>query len=162
MTRSSSRRRLRQIGSAAARHGLGYLVGPTGAGRLIPFQRGWLGHDRRRVQYSRPEHLRLALEELGTTFVKLGQIVSTRGDLLPPEYQVELGHLQDAASPVRAADILAVIATEFGSRAESMFATFDLVPLASASIGQVHAATLPDGSEVVVKIRRPGLDAQIS
>lgn len=161
MTQASSRRRLRHIGSVAARHGLGYLVGPTGAGRLVPFQRGWLGHARRTSPYTRPEHLRLALEELGTTFIKLGQIVSTRGDLLPPDYQAELAHLQDSAPPVPAADILNTISAEFGSRAESVFATFDSTPLASASIGQAHAATLIDGSEVVVKVRRPGVVAQI-
>ena len=161
MTRSSSRRRLHHIGAVATRQGLGYLVGPTGAGRLVPFERGWLGHDRRDNPYTRPEHLRLALEELGTTFVKLGQIVSTRGDLLPSDYQTELSRLQDSVAPVPAADILSIISTEFGCRIESVFATFDLKPLASASIGQVHAATLIDGSEVVVKVRRPGVVAQI-
>ena len=128
---------------------------------MVPFQRGWLGHERRDSPYTRPEHVRLALEELGTTFVKLGQIVSTRGDLLAPEYQTELARLQDGAPAVPAADILDTIAAELGCRAESMFATFDLTPLASASIGQAHAATLVDGSDVVVKVRRPGVVAQV-
>jgi len=161
VTRSSSRRRLRHIGAVAGRHGLGYLVGPTGVGRLIPFQRGWLGHERRDTPYTRPEHLRLALEDLGTTFIKLGQIASTRGDLLPSDYQAELARLQDGAPPVPAADILDTISTAFGCRVESVFANFDLTPLASASIGQAHAATLVDGSDVVVKIRRPGVVARV-
>lgn len=161
MARSQHRRRLGQIASAAARHGLGYLAGPAGLGRLAPFQRGWLGHERRANPYTRPEHVRLALEELGTTFVKLGQILSTRGDLLPPEYQGELARLQDAAPPVPAAAILDTIAAELDCEAESVFATFELVPLAAASIGQVHAATLLDGAEVVVKVRRPGVVAQV-
>jgi ubiquinone biosynthesis protein len=130
-------------------------------GRLIPFQRGWLGHERRDTPYTRPEHLRLALEDLGTTFIKLGQIASTRGDLMPPEYQAELARLQDGAPPVPAADIFDTISTAFGCRVESVFADFDLAPLAAASIGQVHAATLVDGSDVVVKIRRPGVVAQV-
>lgn len=155
------RRRLRQIASAAARHGLGYLTGPAGLGRLVPFHRGWLSHERRPSPYTRPEHVRLALEELGTTFVKLGQILSTRGDLLPPEYQTELAKLQDAAPPVPAAAILETVATELGCDAGSVFATFELPPLAAASIGQAHAATLLDGSEVVVKVRRPGVVAQV-
>jgi len=157
----SRRRRLRQIGSAATRHGLGFLAGPAGLGRLAPFQRGWLGHERRSSPYTRPEHLRLALEELGTTFVKLGQILSTRGDLLPPEYQVELARLQDAAAPVPTPAVLGTVAAELGCDAASMFATFDLQPLAAASIGQAHTATLLDGSEVVVKVRRPGVVAQV-
>lgn len=161
MPRSPRRRRLRQIGSVAARHGLGYLTGPAGLGRLVPFHRGWLGHERRLSPYTRPEHMRLALEELGATFVKLGQILSTRGDLLPPEYQTELAKLQDAAPPVPAAAILETVAVELGCDAGAVFATFELQPLAAASIGQAHAATLLDGSEVVVKVRRPGVVAQV-
>lgn len=128
---------------------------------MIPFQRGWLGHDPREDPYTRPEHLRLALEELGTTFIKLGQIVSTRGDLLPSDFQAELARLQDGAPPVPAADIRDTISLAFGCRVESVFAAFDWTPLASASIGQAHAATLVDGSEVVVKVRRPGVVAQV-
>lgn len=161
MAYSPHRRRLRQIGSAAARHGLGYLTGPAGLGRLAPLHRGWLGHERRPSPYTRPEHLRLALEELGTTFVKLGQILSTRGDLLPPEYQIELAKLQDAAPPVPAAAILETVGAELGCDSGAVFATFELRPLAAASIGQAHAATLLDGSEVVVKVRRPGVVAQV-
>ncbi|QGG96944.1 phosphotransferase [Actinomarinicola tropica] len=161
LPRFPHRRRLRQIASAAARHGLGYLAGPAGLGRLAPFQRGWLGHERRDSPYTRPEHVRLALEEQGATFVKLGQILSTRGDLLPPDYQAELARLQDAAPPVPAGAVLDTVTVELGCDAGSVFATFDLQPLASASIGQAHAATLLDGSEVVVKVRRPGVVAQV-
>jgi len=157
----SQRRRLRQVASAASRHGLGYLAGPAGLGRMVPFQRGWLGHERRIDPYTRAEHVRLALEELGTTFVKLGQIVSTRGDLLPPAFLAELSRLQDAAPPVPASAILETITTELGCGLELTFATFELTPLASASIGQAHAATLRDGTEVVVKVRRPGVVAQV-
>lgn len=80
---------------------------------------------------------------------------------MPPEYQAELARLQDGAPPVPAADIFDTISTAFGCRVESVFADFDVTPLAAASIGQVHAATLVDGSDVVVKIRRPGVVAQV-
>jgi ubiquinone biosynthesis protein len=105
--------------------------------------------------------VRQALEELGATFIKLGQILSTRADLLPPEYQAELAKLQDSAPPVRATDVKAIIASELGRPAEEIFASFDENPMAAASIGQVHAATLADGREVVVKVQRPGVAEQI-
>jgi len=111
---------------------------------------------------ARPLHLRLALEELGTTFTKLGQILSTRADLLPPAYLVELTKLQDSASPVAFKEIAKVVETELGQSIERLFAHFDPVPLAAASIGQAHAATLWNGTEVVVKVRRPGVVEQVN
>lgn len=111
---------------------------------------------------ARPLHLRLALEELGPTFVKLGQILSTRADLLPPEYLVELTKLQDSATPVAFEEIREALATELGRPIEDVFAQFDPVPLAAASIGQAHAATLWDETEVVVKVRRPGIVEQVN
>lgn len=110
----------------------------------------------------RPVHLRQALEELGTTFIKLGQILSTRADLLPPEYLVELTKLQDSAPPVAFEDIQQALITELGQPIENVFAEFEPVPLAAASIGQAHAATLWDGTEVVVKVRRPGVVEQVN
>ena len=153
--------RYRQLAEILARHGLGYLVGVVGLERFVPFERGLLGHARRAEPYTRPEHLRLALEELGATFVKLGQILSTRADLLPPEYQTELAKLQDAAPPVPSATIEAALVAELGQPTETSFASFDPTPLAAASIGQAHAATLLDGTEVVVKVRRPGVVEQV-
>jgi ubiquinone biosynthesis protein len=105
-----------------------------------------------------PRNLRLALAELGPTFVKLGQMLSTRGDVLPARYRAELDKLQDAAPAVPAELVQRTIEEELGPDA---FAAFDLQPLASASIGQAHAARLHDGTEVVVKIRRPGAREQI-
>ena len=101
------------------------------------------------------------MEELGVASIKIGQILSTRTDLLAPAYQVELAKLQDSAPPEPTAIIRDVLATELGSPIETVFAVFDPQPMAAASIGQVHAATLPDGSEVIVKIRRPGVVEQI-
>ena len=112
--------------------------------------------------HARPLHLRLALEELGTTFIKLGQILSTRADLLPPEYLVELRKLQDSASPVAFEEIQPAIVSELGQPIEKLFAEFDPTPLAAASIGQAHAATLWDGTQVVVKVRRPGVVEQVN
>jgi ubiquinone biosynthesis protein len=103
----------------------------------------------------------MALAELGTTFIKLGQILSTRPDLIPREYQVELAKLQDQAPPVPVQEIQAIVQAEFGHPVDEVFSSFDLEPLAAASIGQVHAASLPDGTEVVVKVRRPGVVEQV-
>jgi ubiquinone biosynthesis protein len=147
--------RYRRIGDVLTRHGLGFLVGVAGLGRWIPFHRGVLGHERRPEPYTTPEHLRLALEELGPTFIKLGQLLSTRSDMVPASYLRELSKLQDSASPVPPATISALIEQELGAPPEEIFATFDTAPLASASIGQAHLATLHDGTEVVVKVRRP-------
>ncbi|HZI86099.1 MAG TPA: AarF/ABC1/UbiB kinase family protein, partial [Pyrinomonadaceae bacterium] len=111
---------------------------------------------------ARPLHLRQALEELGTTFIKLGQILSTRADLLPPEYLVELTKLQDSAPPVSFKEIQEALITELGQPVDQIFAQFDPVPLAAASIGQAHSATLWNGTEVVVKVRRPGVVEQVN
>lgn len=116
---------------------------------------------RHRESLTQPEHLRCALEELGTTFIKLGQILSTRADLLPPDYLTELTKLQDAAPSVPFDAVRDTLVAELGRPIENCFLHFDQEPLAAASIGQAHAATLPDGTEVVVKIRRPGVVEQV-
>lgn len=154
--------RYRQITGALGRHGLGFLVSLLGLDRFVPLHRGVLGYTRRAQPYSRPERVRLTLEDLGATFIKLGQILSTRADLLPPAYQAELAKLQDEAPPLSEDIIREVIAAELGRPVDDVFATFDARPLAAASIGQVHAATLPDGTEIVVKVQRPGVVDQIN
>ena len=122
---------------------------------------GW----RRRLLGSRVQpparHLRIALEELGATFVKLGQIASTRTDLVPAEYLSELARLQDAEPPELWEAIEAVIAAELGRPASCLYASFDPQPLAAGSIGQAHAAVTFGGEEVVVKVRRPGIVAEV-
>jgi ubiquinone biosynthesis protein len=97
----------------------------------------------------------MALEELGPTFIKLGQVLSTRADLLPPDFQAELAKLQDDTNRVAPEVIEETISSELGAAPTELFASFDPDPVAAASIGQVHAATLHDGTEVVVKVRRP-------
>src|SRR6266571_4815446 len=100
LRKHSSLARSRQIANILVLRGLGYLVGVFGLERFVPFQRGLLKHPRRAQPYTRPEHVRMALEELGATFIKLGQILSTRTDLLSPDYQAEFAKLQDAAPTV--------------------------------------------------------------
>lgn len=153
--------RYRQIGDVLTRHGLGFIVGVTGLGRWVPLHRGFLGHEPRQEPYTTPEHLRLALEELGPTFIKLGQLLSTRSDLVPAGYLRELSKLQDSAPPVPPATISDLVEQELGARPDEIFARFETQPLASASIGQAHLATLQDGTEVVVKVRRPQVNAVI-
>lgn len=146
--------RYQEIADTLARHGLGFLAAELGITRFHPARRGAsVGADHRPTDAA--TQLRLVLEDLGPTFIKLGQLLSTRPDLLPPAYITELSKLQDAAPPVSAEQIRQTIRQELGSDPDDLFATFDWTPMASASIGQVHAATLTDGTSVVVKVRRP-------
>jgi len=111
----------------------------------------------RRRGGERGERLRLALEELGPIFVKFGQAVSTRRDLLPPDIADELAKLQDRVPPFDGAVARQLIEASYGRPVTEVFASFDERPLAAASIAQVHPARLPDGKEVVVKVLRPGM-----
>jgi ubiquinone biosynthesis protein len=156
----SSLARARQIAAVLARHHLWHLLELMALEHLVPF-----GHERsaldRKSASLDPAQVRLALQELGPTFMKLGQVLSTRADLLPPSFQAELAQLQDQAPIVPTEVVLATIEAELGRPVEECFATFDHNPLATGSIGQAHLATLEDGTEVVVKVRRPGAVEQI-
>ena len=158
---SSHRDRYREVAETLSRHGLGFLVDAAGLERLVPFHRGLLGHERREAPYTRPEHVRLALEQLGPTFIKLGQLLSTRPDLIGDEYEAELGKLRDSAPPVPFEAVAGTIESELGGTVGDLFRSFEREPLAAASIGQAHEATLLDGTEVVVKVRRPGVVEQV-
>jgi hypothetical protein len=159
--RRSIRQRTQEIAATLARHGLGWLVVQVGLGDLLPFQRGWLGHPVREAPYTQAEHLRMALADLGATFIKLGQALSTRPDLFPPEYVAELSKLQDAAPPVPFEQIRQMVYDELGEWPDHLFAAFDPLPLAVASIGQAHAAQTKDGQAVIVKVQRPGVAEQV-
>jgi ubiquinone biosynthesis protein len=151
-------RRYRQVVRVLARHGFGFLLG----GRRLPHLRPERNGAGPEAAVSRPQHLRLAFEELGVTFVKLGQVLSTRGDLLPPAYREELAKLQDHAPPVPAEAVQAILTAELGRPVEELFASFTMEPLATGSIGQAHAATLSTGEAVVVKVRRPGAVEEVT
>ena len=108
-----------------------------------------------------PQRVRLALEELGPTFIKFGQIMSTRPDLIPPSYIDELVKLQDTVPPAPWEQVREVIEQELQAPLEELFAFISEEPVAAASLAQVHHATLPDGTDVVVKVQRPGIEQVI-
>ncbi len=130
---------------------------------LSGFQKPWIRLLRRVVSVGRNlkaprgERLRLALERLGPIFVKLGQVMSTRRDLLPTDIADELARLQDRVPPFDSVVAIAIIEKAFGRPLAQIFATFEYTPVASASIAQVHFATLPSGREVAVKVLRPNM-----
>jgi ubiquinone biosynthesis protein len=114
-----------------------------------------------KVEQPRGERLRLALESLGPVFIKFGQMLSTRRDLLPDDIANELKKLQDNVPPFEGPKAKALIEKALGSSVESVFSSFEITPLASASVAQVHGAVLKDGQQVVVKVIRPGINKTI-
>jgi ubiquinone biosynthesis protein len=151
--------RLLQIQRALVRHGLDDFVRATHLYRpfrFLVYLSPWTWFQRS-IGVARGERLRLALEELGPIFVKFGQALSTRRDLLPPDIADELAKLQDRVPPFDSAVAIASIEKSFGLALGDIFGRFDTKPLAAASIAQVHVAALKDGREVVVKILRPGM-----
>ncbi len=113
-------------------------------------------------KHSRPVRLRMVLEELGPAFIKLGQLLSTRPDFIPPEYLTELTKLQDNVPPFSFEEVKVIVEEELGQKVEDLFGSFNPTPLAAASIAQAHRATLLDGTELVVKVQRPKIDAIIA
>ncbi len=141
--------RLSEIAQVAVRHGFGYAI--EGHKAADPAVEGT----------ARGRHLREMLDELGPTFVKFGQLLSTRPDVVPPDIIAELRGLQDDVRPFPYSDVERTIAEELGQPIERLFTEFDHEPLAAASIGQVHRATLPNGRRVVVKVQRPDAPRKI-
>lgn len=150
--------RLLRINYVLMRHGLDDIIFATHLFRpfrfliyLLPWN--WFLHDRS----PRGERIRKALEDLGPVFIKFGQMLSTRRDLLADDIADELELLQDAVPPFSGESAQAIIEKAFGESVTEIFAEFDINPLASASVAQVHAAKMKNGSQVIVKVLRPGI-----
>ncbi|MGZ3672529.1 MAG: ABC1 kinase family protein [Bdellovibrionota bacterium] len=150
--------RIRQISTVFAKHGFQELMDKLGFARFIPQKYRRIRPD---DKLTVPERLRLCFEELGPTFIKLGQLLSSRSDLLPENYVRELSKLQDRVTPLPFTVIRNSVERELGAPVAEIFSHFSHEPLASASIGQVHEATLKDGTQVVVKVQRPAIDVLI-
>ena len=151
--------RLLGIQRTLIRHGLEEIVWATHLFRPIGWLRWLIPRRSRRESLGR--RIRQTLEELGPIFVKFGQAVSTRRDLLPADIIDELAKLQDQVPPFPSQEALQILETAFGQTADELFGSFEIEPLAAASVAQVHAATLPGGESVVVKILRPGVRRSI-
>ncbi len=154
-------RRKFHIAKVLAKHGFGLILANAGLGYLIPFHWGLLGHRKKEKPYRQEEHLRLAFEELGVTFIKIGQILSTRPDIMPESYILELSKLQDRVPPSDPQQIRKIVEEELRRPIEELFEYFKDTPIASASIGQVHKAKLKNGKEVVLKVQKPGVEREI-
>ena len=151
--------RLQQIASVLVGYGFGDMVRRIGlagalerAGRLLHWQ-----DPQAMAHMAPPERVRRALEDLGPTFVKLGQVLATRVDLFGPEWIAELGKLQNAVPPLPFERVRPQLVEDLGAEPEAVFAQLDEAPIAAASLAQTHRAWLADGTAVVLKIRRPGI-----
>jgi len=153
--RTRQLRRYRKIASAFARNGLGFVYQEMGLSGHFPFLQG---EERKEMRGKRlGERIRLLLEELGPTFVKLGQLASTRPDLIPSHILTDLERLQDDVPPFSFQEASKIIEEELGDSVENLFLQFSPAPLAAASIGQVYRAVLKDGTPVAVKVQRPNI-----
>lgn len=151
--------RVRQIAVIAAKYGFADLLDRTGLRKQLP--EATPEADASTQTMSVPRRFKLMLAELGPTFVKLGQVLSTRGDLLPADFIEELSTLQDQVPPFGMDEVRSQVKAAFGKSLEELYADFDPHPLAAASMAQVHRATTREGVEVVVKVQRPGITERI-
>ena len=151
--------RYRQILAVLFKYGFGDLIDLLKIEQYIEVGLQLISRNRRDVfeKLSRAERIRMAIEELGPTYIKLGQVLSSRPDLIPDDFRRELSKLQDRVPPFAFSDVIKIVETEIGGSLLASFDFFDEQPFASASIGQVHRAGLPDGEVVAVKVQRPGI-----
>ncbi len=154
--------RYRQLAMILLKYRLGEFIRIMGLEHYLPFSWTPPVNPWKKEVYSVSQRTRMALEEAGTTFVKMGQILSTRTDVLPSDFIMELTKLQDSLTPLPVETVEAVIKDELGHSVAELFASFETKPLGVASIGQVHGATLPDGTEVVIKVQKPGVKEQVT
>lgn len=150
--------RLREIVGVFTRHGFGQFFERINLGRFVPGRAAVSEPMSKEAQAQRLLH---AFQDLGPTFIKFGQILSTRADVLPAEYVAALQQLQDRVPPFSFDQVQEIVEIEFGRKLEDLYASFESAPLASASIGQVHQAYTKDGQKVAVKVQRPGIGEQI-
>jgi ubiquinone biosynthesis protein len=146
------------------KHGLGDLVTRVGLYRQLGISRRFFTKRKAEAPLTpltRWQRFRIVLEELGPSFIKLGQLASTRPDLVPPEACAEFEKLQDAVPAFPVSQVREIIETELGDSLKVLFKEFDETPVASASISQVHRAVLPDGTVTAIKVQRPGIRATI-
>lgn len=155
-------KRSKQIVTIFVNHGFGTLIDRLGILKYLKIEKQTKEYtERENLKLSVGERLKLSFEELGPTFIKLGQIMSTRPDLLPRDIIHELEKLQDAVAPFPITEVREVIEFELGDKLENIFREFKEEPIAAASIGQVHRAKLLSGKEVVVKVQRPNIEKNI-
>ncbi|MBJ9991986.1 MULTISPECIES: ABC1 kinase family protein [Paenibacillus] len=147
--------RYREIAMALMRHGFGYIVEELGLFQMLSIPKRWITHQTPQTK-TLGERIRLVLEDLGPTFVKLGQLASTRSDLLPEPIIRELIKLQDQVPPFSSESAKGIIEQELDDAIEDIFSWFEESPIAAASIGQVHLGKLKTGEDVAVKVQRPG------
>ncbi|MCL0065645.1 AarF/UbiB family protein [Dehalococcoidia bacterium] len=152
--------RYREIVGVLVKHGFGDLITSGNFEKYIDFGRKLLPRERKRdvIPLSRWERARMVLEELGPTFIKFGQIMSNRADLVPPELIVELKKLQSAVPPFPEEKAKKLVEEELGKSVVELFSDYTTAPIASASIAQVHRAVLKNGEQVVIKVQRPGIE----
>lgn len=152
--------RVRDIAGIFIRHGLGEFISRL---RLSGDRRPRHADvEHKKSYFTTAQRFRLAFEELGPTFIKLGQVLSTRVDMFPPDWIKEFQHLQDEVRPIPPEDIRAVVTASLGRPMEEVFEVFEWIPVGSASIAQVHRAVLKNGALVAVKVKRPGIEATIA
>jgi ubiquinone biosynthesis protein len=150
--------RLRQIINVFLKHGFGQIIEQLNLHRLLPFRKRFKIYGRApEFVHSIPERLRLAFSELGPSFIKLAQLLSSRPDLITKPYTDEFKKLQDEVPPFPFPEVLKIIRNDMGVEPQEIFESIDEVPVAAASIAQVHNAVLKDGGPVVIKVQRPDI-----
>lgn len=146
-------KRYAEIVHTVVKHGFGHILAPE----VLKLVKARSEAQETATQEGRAKRLRSMFEELGTTFVKLGQLLATRPDLVPKEYILELSNLKDSAAPMKEEEVQSIIEEELGGKVPEIFKSFDASPIGCASVGQVHKAVLMSGETVAVKVQRPGV-----